>query len=129
MVAGDALSVQRIATLADIDAIAFRDGMALVEVPIDLVEKLPLKNAFRGRSPRLAAVLESIRANGYNGADPIIVRIGRRGRWVVVDGGHRITAAEKVSHEWLTNLFARKVRALQFLLFTTPLSRTLLREG
>jgi len=56
------------------------------------------------------------------------VRLGRRGRWVIVDGGHRVTAARRVSKEFLTNLFGAKVKTIHFLLYKTPLTNTRLDE-
>jgi hypothetical protein len=72
--------------------------------------------------------MRSIRRDGYNNAVPIIVRLGRRGRWVIVDGGHRLTAARRVSRELLTNLFGRKVKTIHFLLYRTPLTNSRLNE-
>ena len=83
-------------------------------------EKLPFKNEARGDSVRLDEVMRSIRRDGYNNAEPIVVRLGRRGRWVIVDGGHRLTAARRVSKELFTNLFGAKVRTISFLLYRTP---------
>ena len=54
--------------------------------------------------------------------DPVIVRLGRRGRWVIVNGGHRVAAARNISKEFCTNLFGKKGRRIHFILFRTPLS-------
>ena len=110
----------RIRTEADLDRIPFTDGMAAVEVPARLLDKLELKNFKRGESPRLAALERSIRARGFRPTEPITARIGRRGRWIVVDGGHRITAARHVAEEFWTNLFGPKVETLYFVVFTYP---------
>jgi hypothetical protein len=47
---------------------------------------------------------------------------------VVHDGGHRLTAARRVAHELLANLFGRKVRFVRFFLFKTPLSNSRIGE-
>ncbi|MCG8441147.1 MAG: ParB/RepB/Spo0J family partition protein [Caulobacterales bacterium] len=117
-----ALGVQRLRSVEDIDRIAFINDMAVVEAPAELLDLLPFKNDRRLQSERLSRVIRSIRANGYNSAQPIVVRLGRRGRWVIYDGGHRLTAARRVSHEIFTNAFGRKVRTVSFLVFRTPLS-------
>jgi len=109
-----------------VKSITFDDDMAAIEVPIEALDLLPLKNDARCDDPRYRAVLSRIRWQGYNNADPVIVRLGRRGRWVVVDGGHRLTAARQVDGEFFTNLYGRKVRSIYFLLYRTPLSETLL---
>jgi len=116
--------VFRVREAADLDRIPFTDGMAAVEVPAHLLDDLELKNFERGESPRLAALERSIRARGYQPTEPITARVGRRGRWVVVDGGHRITAARHVLREFWTNLFGPKVETLYFVLFTDPESWT-----
>ena len=56
----------------------------------------------------------AIRSKGYNPFDPITARIGQRGKWGIVDGGHRLTAARHVMREFWSNLFAPKVRNLYF---------------
>jgi hypothetical protein len=112
--------VFRVETEADLDRIPFTDGMAAVELPARLLDKLELKNFERGESPRLAALERSIRASGFRPTEPITARVGRRGRWVVVDGGHRLTAARHVLKEFWTNLFGPKVETLYFVLFTDP---------
>ena len=118
----------RIRTEADFDRIPFDNGMAAVEVPAHLLDHIDMRDFDRGDSGRLSALLRSIRSNGYNPVEPIHVRIGRRGRWVIVDGGHRLTAARIVAREFWTNLFRRKVHSIYFLLFRTPLSNTRIDE-
>ncbi len=113
---------QALRSIQDIDKIEFIDGMAEVEVPIELVNKLPLKNHERVDSPRLRRLMTAIRRYGYSSMEPIVVRIGRAGRWVVVDGGHRLTAAQLVAREYWANLFSPKVGRLSFLVYKTPLS-------
>ena len=110
----------RIREPADFDRIPFTEGLAQVEVPIGLLHHVEFRNAHRGEGTRLDAIRRSIRSKGYQPVDPIVARIGRLGRWVIVDGGHRLTAAEEISHEFWTNLFGDKVRSLYFVLFLTP---------
>lgn len=111
--------VFRLTSIEDLDHIPFVNEMALVEVPVELLQDLPLKNDERSESSRLSNVLNAIRWYGYNNRDPIIARIGRAGRWVIEDGGHRLTAARAVSHEFWTNLFGKKVKYITFLLYET----------
>jgi ParB/Sulfiredoxin domain len=121
-------SVQRLRSAEDASTIEFVDDVANVEVPVEILDALPLKNADRSDGPRLRTVLRSIRRAGYDNFEPIRVRIGRRGRWVVHDGGHRLTAARRVAHEVLANLFGRKVRYVRFFLYKTPLSNSRIGE-
>jgi hypothetical protein len=121
-------AVQWVETAADLDHVVFYQDMAEIEVPVTALDKLPFKNEDRGDSVRLDMVMRAIRCDGYNNAVPIIVRLGRRGRWVIVDGGHRLTAARRVSREFLTNLFGRKVKTIHFLLYRTPLTNSRLNE-
>ena len=110
----------RIRTEEDLDRIPFQNGMAAVEVPAELLDKLDLKNDERGDSLRLRALERSIRDQGFQPVEPITARIGRKGRWVVVDGGHRLTAARHVMGEFWANLFGRRVKRFYFILFTNP---------
>ncbi|MCA8878361.1 MAG: ParB N-terminal domain-containing protein [Rhodobacteraceae bacterium] len=112
--------VFRIQTEADLERIPFVNGMAAVEIPAHLLDKLELKHAERGDSPRLRALEKSIRDRGFQPIEPITARIGRRGRWIVINGGHRITAARHVMREFWTNLFGDKVQTFYFILFTNP---------
>lgn len=112
--------VFRVRTEADLDRIPFENGMAAVEIPADLIDKLELKHADRGDSPRLKGLMRSIRDRGFQPVEPITVRIGRKGRWIVINGGHRITAARRVMREFWANLFGRKVQTFYFILFTNP---------
>lgn len=114
--------LSRIKSPSDIDDIDFAEGIAEVEVPIELIEFVPLKHFERQNSPRLQKLIEAIRRNGYSSLEPIICRVGALGNWVVIDGGHRITAAKTVSQEFFTNLFKPKVGDLTFVLFQTPMS-------
>ncbi|MEM7621423.1 MAG: ParB N-terminal domain-containing protein [Pseudomonadota bacterium] len=121
--------VQRISKVDDIKNIEFHNEMALVEVPVSLLDKLPLKNDFRSNSSRLMKVLNAIRWNGYNNRDPVIARVGRAGRWVIEDGGHRLTAAKIVTREFWTNLLTRKIKYITFLLYETENSYSKLHEA
>lgn len=124
----DTPEIQRVERLEDLERIVFVDDTAKITVPIKSVDILPLKNEERTRDPRFKAVIRSIRRHGYDNFDPIVVRLGRRGRWVIVDGGHRLTAARIVAREFFTNLFHKKVQDIYFLLFRTPLSNTRIDE-
>ncbi len=120
--------VQWVESVEDLARLQFYEDMAEIEVPVWALDKLPFKNEDRGSSERLDAVMRSIRRYGYNNADPVIVRLGRRGRWVIVNGGHRLTAARRISKEFFTNLFGKKVKTVHLLLYKTPLSNTLLED-
>ena len=115
---------QRVTTAEDLKHIQFVDDMAEIEVPVDSLDCLPFKNEERSDGERLRDVERRIRRYGYNNLDPVIVRLGRRGRWVIVNGGHRVTAARRVAKDFWANLFGRKVRSIHFILFRTPLSNT-----
>ena len=121
-------SIQWVESESDLDRLEFYEDMAEIEVPIASLSKLPFKNEDRGDSERLRYVMRAIRRDGYNNAEPIIVRLGRRGRWVVVDGGHRLTAVRRISQEFFTNLFGPKVKTVHFLLYRTPLTNSRLGE-
>lgn len=122
-------SLTRLRSLEDINGIEFIDGVAEVEVPIELLDQIPLKHSEREYSPRLERVVQAIRRDGYSTLDPIICRVGALGNWVVIDGGHRITAAKRVSREFFTNLFGEKVHDLTFILFQTPMSYSKLKPA
>ncbi len=113
---------QKISSVADINDIEFVDGLAEVEVPVKLLSELPLKNHERSDSPRLISLLKRMRSEGYSSSEPVIVRVGRQGRWVVVDGGHRLTAADRISKEFWTNLIHKKIGPLIFYVYETPMS-------
>jgi len=115
-------NIQNVETREDLNHIAFVDGVAAVMVGVEVLKYIRFKNHKREKSPRLEAVKQSIREHGYNAFDPIIARIGQKGRWIIVDGGHRLTAARQVAGEFFTNLSGPKVGDLYFILFTTPRS-------
>lgn len=89
--------VQVIRSEEDLDHIRFDDDVAALEIRASLLDKVRFKNHRRGRSARLDAVVRSIRDKGYRPTEPIIARLGRKGRWVIVDGGHRITALRRLA--------------------------------
>lgn len=111
----------------DLNNIAFVDGLAEVEVPAPLLDSIPLKHDERFQSDRLLAVIRSIRAKGYSSLDPIVCRIGARGRWVVVDGGHRLTAVKLIARDPIARWLGPRLGNVTFLLFQTPLSYSKLR--
>ncbi|MGB0661006.1 MAG: ParB N-terminal domain-containing protein [Mangrovicoccus sp.] len=112
--------VFRIHTVDDLARIPFENGMAAVEVPAELLDKLELKNEIRGDSARLRSLEKSIRSKGYRPIEPITARISKKGKWVVLNGGHRLTAARRILKEFWTNLFGEKVKSFYFVLFLTP---------
>lgn len=96
-------SIIRIRRAEDLDSIVFEDGVAALEVPIELLPRIRLKNHRRQPSDRLDAVKRSIRAKGWSPMEPIVARLSRKGKWVILDGGHRITALR----EFLNSLACR----------------------
>lgn len=115
--------VQYVRTVEELDRIEFVDGVAAVEAPAELLRHVRFKNQKRQKGPRLDAVMRSIRAHGYVPTDPIIARIGQKGKWVVVDGGHRLTALKRLADSFWSRLFGRKLGNVYFLLFETERSR------
>lgn len=87
---------QRVTTAAQLAVIEFTDNVASVMMPATLLPAIRFKNEERQDSPRLAALRAAIARDGYRPTDPIICRIGQKGRWVVVDGGHRLTALREI---------------------------------
>jgi len=122
MTAQRAPKLFRIRTEDDLATIPFHNGIAAVELPACLLHRIDWKNQDRGASPRLSALERSIRNKGYQPVEPITARIGKRGRWIVMNGGHRVTAADHVMREFWTNLFGPKVQSLYVVLFTTEKS-------
>ena len=115
-------AMQRIARAEDLAALRFEDGVAAVTAPLSALAFLPLKNFEREDSPRLAAVERSIRRWGYRARDPVICRIGRKGRWIVVDGGHRLTALRRIGGGFWAWLFGPPRGEVYFLLYETARS-------
>lgn len=85
-------SIQRIRRAEDLDKIIFEDGVAALEVPIALLPRIRFKNHVRQPSARLDAVKRSIRNRGWSPLEPIVARRTRKGKWLILDGGHRVTA-------------------------------------
>lgn len=121
--------IQYVRDVADLDKIVFTDGLAAVQAPWRVVRHIKFKNHRRSPSPRLRRLERAIRDFGYNSSDPIIVRIGQKGRWIVVDGGHRLTALRRLSRSLWSVFFPPKVYALYFLVFETPRSWRKLKDG
>ena len=95
------LPLQHVRTRNDLDRIAFADGLATVAVEAPLLRHIRFKNARRNDAARIAALRSRIATYGYVGTTPIICRIGQKGKWVVVDGGHRLTALHQLySENW-----------------------------
>ena len=111
--------VQRVRSARDLEHLELHDGLAALEIEARLLDEIAFAGDVRDPSPRLDAVLRSVRSRGYLPFDPIICRIGMKGRWVVVDGGHRLTAARRVMREILPNIFRRKVVWIYALVFLT----------
>jgi len=86
------LPLQRVDTVEDLRAITFTRGLAALMVCSSILPRIAFKNDQRTGSLRVDALAERIADYGYQPRDPIICRIGRRGKWVVIDGGHRLTA-------------------------------------
>jgi hypothetical protein len=104
-----ALPMQRIGSRKALGRIAFANGLATVMVDARLLRHIAFKNDDRGDPARIAALRASIRAKGYQPRDPVICRIGQKGKWIVVDGGHRLTALQQeVDSRW-------RLRALRLL--------------
>jgi hypothetical protein len=114
--------MQRVVRAADIVDLKFQDGVAALTCPIAMLAHLPIKNAEREPSPRLDAVTRSIRNHGYTAEQPIVCRIGRKGRWIVVNGGHRLTALRRINASCWRRLVGPMRGEVYFLLFETARS-------
>jgi hypothetical protein len=100
------LPLQRVRTRADLQGIAFEDGLAALLVDATLLEDIRFKNARRGDAERIGRLVRRIAAQGYVPTTPVICRVGRKGKWVVVDGGHRLTALKALyRRNWRVRLF------------------------
>jgi hypothetical protein len=118
--AAKAPGVQYVRRKEELEEIVFTDDLAAVEVEAALFEALPLVNDRRADTPRLRRLMRAIRRDGYLPREPVICRIGMKGNWVVLDGGHRLTAVRKLRESCWSRLFPPRIRTLYFLLFTTP---------
>lgn len=121
-------AIQRVTTPEELERIVFTDGLAAVTMPVEMLAHISFKNDHRENSPRLERLERSIMQRGFVPLEPIVVRIGQKGKWVVVDGGHRLTAARRINASWWRNLFSKKVGDLYFLLFTGPRSWAKVRD-
>lgn len=124
-----AQDLQMLRSKEDLTQIQFHNGVAAVHVAARLLSQIQFRNDERQESARLDRVRRSIRAGGFNNAVPLNARIGRLGRWVILDGGHRLTAARQVMGEFWPNLFRDKVDGFYFLLETSPASWSKLPGG
>ena len=106
------LPLQRVDTVQDLRAIAFTRGLAAVMVSSSVLPRIAFKNHQRTGSLRVEALAERIADYGYQPRDPIICRIGRRGKWVVVDGGHRLSALARQQDIGWRGLARRVLRRL-----------------
>lgn len=102
--------------IEDLKYITFVNGIAEVDVPARLLGSLPLIGAERPETERLHRLMRIIRRKGYGGAPRIVVQVDAQGQWLVIDGGHRITAARRIAREFWTNLPSPKVINVHFLL-------------
>jgi hypothetical protein len=102
------LPLQHLARKGDLKRVAFTDGLAMVSLDAPLVLDLRLKNAQRHDEARLALLRRSIARRGYAGDTPIVCRIGQKGKWVVIDGGHRLTAVRQLQEGRLWYRLARR---------------------
>ena len=109
----------RVQSEDDLARIPFEDGMAAVEIPAHLLPEIDMRDYERGFSERLRRLISSIRRDGYRPVEPIVVRIGRKGRWVIVDGGHRITAIRRILGTFLSRLFGPRIGNIYFVIFLT----------
>ena len=100
-----------------------RQGFAEVDLTLDQIAKLHLVNDDRGterQNDRFWRLVNAIRDNGYASSDPLKI-FYLDDSFVLVDGGHRLTAARKVASEWLSNLFREKVSYISCLVTEGPL--------
>lgn len=86
------LPLQHLSRPRDLAQIRFVEGLATVSVDATLLRRIRFKNARRNDMARIAELRRRIAAYGYIPTTPVICRIGQKGKWVVVDGGHRLTA-------------------------------------
>ena len=107
----------RIRTAEDLAEIPFRDGLAAIEMPAELLEEIRFRNDRREPDRRQRALEASIRSKGYSPVDPIIVSVAADGQWDVIDGGHRLTAIRRIAREFWTNLFGPRIRSVYLVLF------------
>lgn len=90
------LPIQLLRTRHDLRTIAYTDGIATVMIDAPLLQYVRFKNAKRHDPARLRRLREQIATRGYVPTTPVICRIGQKGKWIVVDGGHRLTALHQL---------------------------------
>lgn len=98
-------------------------GYAEVDLTLDQIEKLHLVNDDRGtdrENDRFWRLVNAIRDHGYASSDPLRI-FYLDDSFVLVDGGHRLSAARQVAGEWLSNLFREKVHFISCLVTPGPL--------
>ncbi|WP_420404308.1 hypothetical protein [Nisaea sp.] len=98
-------------------------GFAEVDLTLDQIQKLHLINDDRGtdrQNDRFWRLVRAIRDHGYASSDPLHI-FYLDDSFVLVDGGHRLSAARKVAEEWLSNLFREKVHYISCLVTPGPL--------
>ncbi len=106
------LPMQYVMRRRDLAHIVFSEDLAMAMVHEAVLPAIAFKNAERADGPRLRRLMRLIRARGYVPTAPIICRIGQKGKWIVVDGGHRLTALRLLRDErWTTRL----IRLVDFL--------------
>lgn len=71
---------QRVSAPEDIFDIQSVDDVAVLDVPVEVLDRLPLNNHEQGDRPRLRRLMWAVRLNGYSSLDPVGVRPGRPGR-------------------------------------------------
>ena len=86
------LPLQRIERKRDLKRIAFTDGFALILFDARLIPEIRFKNDARADAARVRRLARVIAARGYDSSQPVVCRIGQKGKWIVVDGGHRLSA-------------------------------------
>ncbi|SEA45370.1 ParB N-terminal domain-containing protein [Rubrimonas cliftonensis] len=99
------LPMQYVMRRRDLGRIRFSADLAMVMVHEAVLPAIVFKNAERADGARLRRLMRLISARGYVPTAPIICRIGQKGKWIVVDGGHRLTALRLLREErWTTRL-------------------------
>jgi hypothetical protein len=102
------LPLQHLSRPGDLDRIRFSDGLATVSVDATLLPRIRFKNARRNDLARVADLRRRIATHGYIPTTPVICRIGQKGKWIVVDGGHRLTALRQLYRDSLRYRLARR---------------------
>lgn len=87
-------AISHSAILAELHAQALKqaDGHAVVEVPIEQIDGNPYQTRSKITEDELKELADSIRANGV--IQPIVVRPGKEGRYVLITGSRRTAASQ-----------------------------------